>query len=277
MRIPRLFILVSQEAFLRSLVRKILSEGNLTENQYFNVPEHKVKDEIPPNKKIVYPDINNWSVKRIRESNWSPTQSTNEAIHIYDNNDVKVGTIYYMGKERGYGVSYNWNKVDKNYERAEVKDFSKMAVKQAVRWVFLSTQKPIKKPLTKPLKTSAGQTSATELEESTLGGYNERTIDYDDMNDFRNFESPDVKGWVAHITLKTGRHFSGQIYSQAVYIYNDKGIYVGSITYSGGYRLVGSYDEHERGKFNPEDDNSIRQAIRFMFLMTQKPINKRMT
>ncbi|MDP2692677.1 MAG: hypothetical protein Q8O88_03510 [bacterium] len=86
------------------------------------------------------------------------------------------------------------------------------------------------------------------------------------MKEFRRLKSSTVPGWIAHIVLPA---FQDK-HTNRVYIYNEKGDYVGSITDDGGYRLVGSFDEYDRGKFNPEDDSSVQQAIRYLFLKTQK-------
>lgn len=94
-----------------------------------------------------------------------------------------------------------------------------------------------------------------------------RRIEDDDMEDFRRLKSSTVPGWIADIVLPGPHEIH---HSNAVYIYDENGDYVGYITHTGGYRMIGSYYEYDRGKFNPKDDNSIQQAIRYLFLQTQK-------
>lgn len=171
---------------------------------------------------------------------------------------TNLGLVGYLTAHNKLNFNYS-PREDRSKDWDNVVDFTK-GPKQAARFVWLQRQQPIAKPV---------QTSASELKEL-------RTPDDDKPEHFRKVVSNDVKGWFANVirdnphTTRTGGR---GIHTNAAYIYN-KDLYIGAITYDGGYRLVGSFDEYERGKFNPTDDNSIRQAIRFMFLMTQKPIAK---
>lgn len=231
---------MNPDAHIRSLTRKILSEAEV--------------------KTIQMPELG----YELRPSNGGQSWSIIDIEHIPG---LTIPNYWLVGYLTAHGkLNFNYSpREDRNRDWDNTVDFTR-GPEQAARFVWLQRQQPIQTPVT------------SELEERTLG--QRRTADSDDMKDFRILTSQDVKGWVAHIVLdhdsmiEKGRH-GNQIYSQAVYIYDDKGDYVGSITYFGGYRMVGSYEEHERGKFNYKDDNSIRQAIRFMFLITQKPLRNK--
>lgn len=156
---------------------------------------------------------------------------------IYDENRKSVGTIFDDGRIYFEG---------KDKEITHEPSVANKPI-QAAKFMYLKSLKP------------------REVGSITEG----RRIDFEAPHHYRTVKSSDMKGWEAHIIDPN----YAAMYDSVAYVYDNKGDYVGCVTYTGGYKIVGSHKEFDPGKFNPKDDNSIIQAMRYLYFKTQKPKN----
>lgn len=185
-------------------------------------------------KKTIYPDIGNFFTTEL----YLP-DGTFFRYDIFTPNNKRVGQLSYVGVLIYASDGDEWEKANNNF---------KNKLKQAVRYVFLKTRKPIK--------------NKEKLKDLALSG---RNIAMSGQV-FKRLKFEDIDGWGAVLLEEDG------------YIYwtisNKEGHNVGELYKNNELRYDDS-DEFEWTVADVEfafDESGAKKATRYIFLKTQKPI-----